>query len=91
MKPVSVNFENNGCIIRLTRTAKLGVDESYTATTASGTFISSSNAEKETYFRTTVRLREEAAQALLIELTKALEDLKAQREAYLMDSQVYAA
>lgn len=88
MKPAHVRFENNSCIIQLSRIAKPGTDESYIATTANGKFISS---QQDCYFCTTIRLREEAAQALLVELTKALEDLKQQREAYLMDSQVYAA
>ena len=93
MKPAHVRFENNNCCIKLARPAK-PTDEEFTAITASGrlvTVVKKGTAEQDTYFRTTIRLREEAAQVLLVELTKALEDLKQQREAYLMDSQVYAA
>lgn len=89
MKPAYVRFENNSCCITLARPAK-STDEEFTAITASGRFdVTLLTAER--VFCTTIRLREEAAQVLLVELTKALEDLKQQREAYLMDSQVYAA
>ena len=85
-KPVSVRFENNSCFIRLSRPAK-PTDEEFTAVTASGRFDRMSGRS----FCTTVKLREEAAHALLVELTRALEDLQAHREAYMMDSSHYAA
>jgi hypothetical protein len=88
MKSVHVKFENNSCFIRLARPAK-PTDEEFTAVTASGRFNVTGTTER--MFYTTVRLREEAAQALLTELTRALDDLKRHREAYLMDSSVYAA